>query len=281
MDPSYIIWNIDPVAFSIGPISPRWYGLLFALGFILSYQIMRRVFVREHRQLEKLDRLTMYMIVGTILGARLGHCLFYDPAFYLTHPLKILAFWEGGLASHGGAIGIFTALWLFAKRKNFSLIWLLDRIALVVPLAGACIRFGNLMNSEILGTPTTVPWAFIFARIDMQPRHPAQLYEAICYLLLFIVLYLLYNKSTIRQRAGALFGAAITGIFTFRFLIEFVKEHQAVFAENLPLSMGQLLSIPFIIIGIIFLVRGYNNPPKDDPPPEARHHGRKKRGKSH
>lgn len=196
------------------------------------------------------------MMVGTIAGARLGHCLFYDPAYYLTHPLKILMVWEGGLASHGGAIGILAALLLYSrKRPEQPYLWLLDRMVIAIALAGLFIRLGNFFNSEILGIPTDVPWAIIFDRIDSSPRHPAQLYEAVAYGSIFVGLYRLHHKLGAKTPTGLLFGLFLTSVFGFRFFIEFVKERQAAYGLDLPLSVGQLLSIPLFIAGIILLTR--------------------------
>ena len=251
-----IHWDVSPELLRLGPFALRWYGVCFALSFMLGYFIVRGIFRREHKPERDLDRLLFYMLAGTIVGARLGHCLFYEPAYYLSHPLEILMFWKGGLASHGGAIGIFTALFLYSRsRLEQPYLWLLDRIAVPTALGGCFIRLGNLFNSEILGTPTDVPWAFVFARIDDVPRHPAQLYESIAYLLIFIVLMVVYRKGGEKTPCGLLTGLFLALVFGARFLIEFVKVRQAAFGEALPLSMGQLLSIPVIVIGLILLWR--------------------------
>ena len=251
-----IVWNVDPDILSLGPITIRYYGILFALSFFFGYNLIRSFFRREGKPESDLETLLTYMMVGTIAGARLGHCLFYDPAYYLTNPLKILMVWEGGLASHGGAIGILTALFLYSrKRPDQPYLWLLDRMAIVIALAGLFIRVGNFFNSEILGIPAGVPWAIIFDRIDSLPRHPAQLYEAIAYGSIFVGLYRLYGKLSARTASGFLFGLFLTSVFGFRFFIEFVKERQAHYGLDLPLSIGQLLSIPLIIAGIVLLAR--------------------------
>ncbi len=255
-----IHWHIDPVAFHLGPVAVRWYGMLFAVAFLTSYAVMVGVFRKEHRSPEALEKLTIYIIVGTVVGARLGHCLFYDPGYYLTHPIEILQIWKGGLASHGGAIGIIVAAWLFARRTpGFTTLWVLDRIAIVVPLAGMFVRIGNFFNSEILGHPTDVPWAIVFDRVGPQPRHPAQLYEALSYLVIFALTYGLYRGSRGRIPQGRLLGVTLTAIFIARFLIEFVKVRQAAFAVPV-LSMGQWLSIPMIIIGVVLIVRSFSHP---------------------
>ena len=251
-----IYWNVSPDIFSIGPFTIRWYGLLFALSFIIGFQIMTVIFRKEGRPESDLNDLIWHMILGTVIGARLGHCLFYNPSFYLSHPLEILMVWKGGLASHGAAIGILIALYLFVrKRKNYSFLWLLDRIVITVALAGFFIRMGNLFNSEIIGKPTDLPWAFVFALVDDKPRHPAQLYEAIAYLIIFICLIVYYFKSKAKFKSGKIFGIFLVSVFTFRFFVEFVKEDQSYFERGMVLNMGQLLSIPFVIVGIYLLIR--------------------------
>ncbi len=251
-----IHWDVSPELLRLGPFALRWYGLCFVLGFLLGYFIVRWIFQREHKPERDLDRLLFYMLAGTIIGARLGHCLFYEPAFYLRHPLEILMIWKGGLASHGGAIGILISLYLYSRsRPEQPYLWLLDRIAIPTALGGCFIRLGNLFNSEILGTPTDVPWAFVFARIDDVPRHPAQLSESIVYLLIFAVLLAVYRKLGERTPRGLLTGLFLALVFGARFPIEFVKVRQAAFGEGLPLSMGQLLSIPMILAGLVLLWR--------------------------
>lgn len=254
-DTEYIYWDVSPIIFKIGPFAPRWYGLLFAVSFLLGYYIVRWMYRQEGKPQRDLDRLLLYMLAGTVIGARLGHILFYDPGYYFGHPLEILKVWQGGLASHGGALGILTALYLYARRHpKEPYLWLLDRIAVPVALAGFFIRFGNLFNSEIIGVPAQVPWAFIFAHVDLVPRHPAQLYEAIGYGLIFVMLFALYRKQGARLPRGLLLGLFLVSVFTFRFFVEFVKVRQAAFGEALLLSMGQLLSIPMILAGAALLL---------------------------
>ena len=249
-----IIWDVNPEIFSIGQFAVRWYGLLFASGFVFGYFIMGNIFKREKVPPKMLDTLTTYMVVGTVVGARLGHCFFYEPAYYLADPIKILKVWEGGLASHGAAIGILIALWLFARKAKRPYIWILDRIVIVVALAGFFIRMGNLMNSEIYGVQTSLPWGFIFVRWhETVPKHPTQIYEGLSYLAIFAVLYLLYRKKGTSLKPGLLFGFFLVVLFLMRFLIEFIKEPQVGFEESMALNMGQLLSIPFILAGIYFL----------------------------
>lgn len=252
----YINWNASPEIFRIGPIAIRWYGLLFALGFVLGYQIMSKFYLKEKRPLKDLESLTITMIVGTILGARLGHCLFYDPVYYLSDPVRILKIWEGGLASHGAAIGILLAIWYYIKKHpKYTMLWILDRVVIVVALAGALIRIGNFFNSEIIGTQASIPWAVIFVKHDLLPRHPAQLYESLSYLLIFFYLFRSYYKLDGKIPAGRFFGMFLILVFGARFFIEFFKEVQSPFEHNLPLDLGQLLSIPFVLAGIYFVIR--------------------------
>ncbi len=247
-------WSVSPILFEWGNITIRWYGLFFMGGFLTSYVVLGKVFERENVSRALLDRLLWYVLIGTVIGARLGHVLFYEPEKYFAHPLEIFAVWHGGLASHGGAIGVLLAIYFFSRKyRKISFLTLLDYVALVIPLAGAFIRFGNLMNSEIIGKPSQLPFAIVFDRVDMIPRHPAQVYEAIGYLAIF--LYFMSYQSQFKDRIGLLFGQALALIFSLRFLIEFVKENQVAFESKLPINMGQFLSIPFIAIGIFFIIR--------------------------
>lgn len=258
-----IEWNIDPVIFTLGPISPRYYGILFALAFVISYHFMKRMFADDKRGQKELDSLTITIIVGTIAGARLGHVLFYEPHVLIEDPFEVFAIWHGGLASHGGALGIIAGLWVFHKRfPKFSMIWLLDRLAVVAAVSGMCIRIGNFFNSEILGHPTDVPWAVWFAQVDLAPvaRHPAQLYEALLCALVFVFLWWRYKRGDAFNAPGRLIGYFLVMIFTGRFFIEFVKELQVAFEASLPLDMGQLLSIPFVIGGFYFLWKSSQSP---------------------
>lgn len=251
-----IWWTVSPEIVKLGPFSLRWYGLLFALAFVFGYIILSKVYKKEKKSLEDLEKLSIYVILGTVIGARLGHCLFYDPAYYLTNPIEILKVWQGGLASHGAAIGILTALYLFSKKKkDQNIIWILDRLVIVVALGGAFIRLGNLFNSEILGKATDLPWAFVFVRVDEIPRHPTQLYESLFYFLSFIILYFIYQKKSAALKPGFLFGLFLILIFGFRFFIEFLKENQSAFESALPINMGQILSIPFVLLGLYFIFR--------------------------
>ncbi len=349
---SYIIWNPDPSIFSVGSFDVRWYGLLFALGFIVSQQVMYYVFKADGRDEKEVDTLTLYLVIAVIVGARLGHVLFYNPEYYFSDPIKILYIREGGLASHGGAIGMFIALWLFARKmKGMSYYWILDRVAIVTALTGAFIRFGNFTNSEILGKPTESNFGVVFATpiasylehfivrseeidissttkitsdvpgrapidvlvkynevpVDEQEanryyqkdmpallgnnaylsgyvwhnpgdglkyelyrangstfaefytygvvRHPAQLYESIFCVFLTIFLYFLWKNKRAKMPEGLLFGIFLTLLFTSRFLMEFLKEWQEEFSNPLPINMGQILSIPMVLAGLVIIWR--------------------------
>ncbi|PKV66381.1 prolipoprotein diacylglyceryl transferase [Pontibacter ramchanderi] len=260
---NYITWDVSPSIFSIGAFEVRWYGLLFALAFVFGQRILTKIYVAEGRTEGDVDIITLYMIVGTVVGARLGHTLFYQPEYYLSNPIEILKIWEGGLASHGATIGILLALWLFSRNHNFDYMWVLDRIVIVVALGGALIRLGNLMNSEIFGRPTDLPWGFIFVRqseYSHVPRHPTQLYESFSVFVLFVLLYWLWKKYKEALPKGLLFGIFVTALFTFRFLVEFLKEVQVEKEATMALNIGQQLSIPLIIAGLIILFRVWQNP---------------------
>ena len=253
-----LVWNIDPDMLRFGPLRIRWYGLFFALAFLAGYGIMARIYRREGQSQENLSSLLMYLVVGTIVGARLGHVLFYQPDYYLSHPWEVLMIWEGGLASHGGFIGVMIAIYLYVKKyQEMSFLQLADRLAIPCLLGASLIRIGNFFNSEILGTPSNLPWAIVFARVDNIPRHPAMLYEAVAYFLAFCLLYAAYWKTNGIEFPGRILGATLVICFLARFMIEFVKENQVPFEENLILNMGQLLSIPFIAAGacLIYLSR--------------------------
>lgn len=268
-----VTWNVNPELVSIGPLTIRWYGLLFALGFILGYEIAKKMFQRDQIPLEWLDKAMMYVFFGTLLGARLGHVFFYDWPYYSQHLDEIIMIWKGGLASHGAAIGIIIALYIFSRRvSKKSVLWILDRTVVPVALAGAFIRTGNLMNSEIYGQPTTVPWAFDFVRIPEiagTPVHPTQIYEALAYLLVFAVLYRLYFKTNAGKKQGFLLGLFFILVFGFRFLVEFVKADQVAFEANIPLNMGQWLSIPLVAIGILLVWLANKKGPINEPMPKT------------
>jgi prolipoprotein diacylglyceryl transferase len=250
----HLVWNVAPEIFTFGPFQPRWYGLFFALGFVLGYQIMEQFYRREGRPVENLSSLLLYLVLGTIIGARLGHVLLYQPWDYLTHPWEILMVWHGGLASHGGFAGVLISIYLYLKKyRDMSFIELADRLAIPCLLAATLIRVGNFFNSEILGTPSNLRWAIVFARIDNIPRHPAMLYEAGAYLLIFCVLYIASLKTNVLQFPGRVLGITLSTCFLARFMIEFVKENQVPFENAMLLNMGQLLSIPFIVAGMYLI----------------------------
>ena len=230
-------------------------GLCFVAAFLVGYWIATWMYRREGKDIAELDTLLTYMLVGTIVGARLGHVLFYDPFYYFAHPIDILKVWEGGLASHGGAAGIFIALYLYTRAPGRPrYLWLLDHVAVPTALGGFFIRMGNFFNSEIVGTPTNGWWAVVFDRVDPIPRHPVQLYEALAYLVIFFVLLLTYVWKTDRAD-GFLLGLFLVLVFCARFLIEFAKTPQAEYEAGFPISVGQMLSIPFIIAGLILIAR--------------------------
>lgn len=251
-----IHWGVNPEILKVGPLAIRWYGLLFASAFFAGFRIMVWIYKREGLDPGEVDRLLIYVMIGTVVGARLGHCLFYEPGYYLRNPLEIIKVWQGGLASHGAAIGILTALYLYS-RSGFEQTyrWLLDRVVIVVALSGFFIRLGNLFNSEILGIQTSVPWAFVFDRIDLVPRHPTQLYESFTYLAVFWMLFILYKKSPLTHLQGFLSGLFLTSVFGFRFFVEFLKENQSAFEGDLFLNMGQMLSIPLCLIGLYMMMK--------------------------
>jgi prolipoprotein diacylglyceryl transferase len=256
---TYITSHLTPDIFSIGPITIRWYSLLFATTFVAGYIILQKFFKKEGKNVADIDILAVYVMIGTIIGARLGHCLFYSPEYYLSHPEEILMVWKGGLASHGGAIGILFSIFLFTKKKkNYTFLWVVDRVVVVVALGGLFIRTGNLFNSEIYGNQTNVPWAVIFPLRDALPRHPSQVYEALAYFVIFIILLLIYKKNDRTPKPGFLFGLFLVLVFSARFLLEFLKEIQSDFEATLPIDMGQILSIPFIALGIIMIIYSYN-----------------------
>lgn len=266
---SYILWNPDTMALSLGPLGIRWYSLCWLIGLVLAYLIVKWLF-RDHKIMDELfDPLFIYCFVGILAGARLGHCLFYQPDYFLSsgqHFLEMLLpihFTDGGmvftgyegLASHGGTLGLMFALWLYCRRTRLGLWLVLDFIAIATPVTACFIRLGNLMNSEIIGKVTDVPWAFIFERVDHMPRHPGQLYEALAYLIFFFVGLYFYRRHKAWTGTGFFFGLCLTLIFAFRFVIEYTKDIQVGFESGMPLNMGQLLSIPFILIGVVCMRR--------------------------
>ena len=257
-----IHWNIDPAIFHIGGFELRWYSILFVSGFIIGWFIFKKFFRREGVPEKLLDPLLYTLLIATIVGARLGHCLFYQPDYYLTSWkgfLEIFMPWKGGLASHGGAIALILAMWWYAahygKKYGFDFLWIMDRLVITVCFAGALIRLGNLFNSEIYGDVTALPWGIVFERNgETLPKHPTQLYEAISYTILGFGLLTAYNKKLEKLKRGEIFGIFLICLFGVRFLIEFIKEPQVEFETSMALNMGQLLSIPFVLAGAALLV---------------------------
>ena len=278
-----ITWDVDPVIFEIFGRGIRWYGLFFALGLlILGPMIEGRIWKREKLNPEWMNSLFVYVVLGTILGARLGHVLFYDPSYYLANPSKIFAVWEGGLASHGGTIGIILAVWIYSRRvTKRSMLWTLDRLAVPTGLAAALIRLGNLMNSEIFGRPTDLPWGFVFPRasefagyaekgLTIPACHPTQIYEAVAYLLVFaLCMYLYWGRDAARHYPGLILGYFLLGVFGFRLFVESIKNVQESWeiglVQHYGLNMGQLLSIPFILAGLGLIIYAYRHPVDPSP----------------
>lgn len=266
----YILWNPDLVMFRLGPITLRWYSMCWLVGLLLAYLIVKRLYKEQKIKAELFEPLFLYCFVGILAGSRLGHCLFYEPGYFLSSgkhivemflPIRFLAdgSWRftgyEGLASHGGTLGLMIALWVYVRWSKLSIWTVLDDIAIATPVTAFFIRMGNLMNSEIIGKATDVPWAFVFERVDMLPRHPGQLYEALAYALLLFIGWHLYRKHPERVGTGYFFGLCLTYIFTARFFIEFTKEVQVAFENTLPLDLGQLLSIPFVALGVWCMFR--------------------------
>ena len=284
--PGYILWNPDVVAFSLGPVEVRWYSLLWCIGLFAVYQLMHYLFKEQKLGEDKFEPMFLYCFLGILLGARLGHCLFYEPAYFLSHPVEMILpmrqFPDGewhftgyeGLASHGGTLGLMIAIILYSRKVKLNLMHILDNVAIVTPVCACAIRLGNLMNSEIIGCPTDMPWAFIFERVDMQPRHPGQLYEAICYAMFFVIGWVIYRRSLkedvvksysnkgdkklfdIRVGSGFYFGLCLFLIFLSRIFIELTKENQVDFESGMMFNMGQLLSIPFVLLGLYCMLGG-------------------------
>jgi prolipoprotein diacylglyceryl transferase len=266
MKDKIIEWNVEPVIFWITDTFPlKYYGLFFMTGLLLAHYIIKRIYIKENIPIANLEKLFIYIVVGTLLGARLGHCLFYDPSYYFQNPVEILLpikkigdsyqfIGFQGLASHGGAMGVLIAIALYCKKYKTNFLWVLDRVTIVAPIAAAFIRFGNFMNSEIYGKPTDGSWGVVFQRDDLIPRHPSQLYEAFSYLLIFGILFLTYKNRAKEKANGLIFGVFLVLLFLTRFLIEFFKENQVGFESEMFINMGQVLSIPFIIIGLILII---------------------------
>ncbi|MCE5179288.1 MAG: prolipoprotein diacylglyceryl transferase [Porphyromonadaceae bacterium] len=273
-----VTWNVDPTLFSIFGREIRWYGLLWVIGLIVAVYIVQKIFKHEDLPEKWFDSLFVYMIVGIIVGARLGHCLFYEPAYYLANPIEMIKVWEGGLASHGGVIGIIIAVWLYSRKvTRLNMLWTFDRVMVPTGFTAAMIRFGNLMNHEIYGGPTDSPWGFRFvdnlhqwmqgaAPIYTEPSHPTQIYEALAYLVVFAITMHLYWRTDAKNRQGFITGVGIFIIFLFRFFVEYLKNVQVdseiAMRENTGLILGQWLSIPFILWGIWMIWNALRKPAK-------------------
>ena len=284
--PGYILWNPDVVAFSFGPVEVRWYSLLWCIGLFAVYQLMHYLYKEQKLGEDKFEPMFLYCFLGILIGARLGHCLFYEPEYYLSRPMEMILpmrkFADGewhftgyeGLASHGGTLGLMIAIILYSRNVKLNLMHVLDNVAIVTPVCACAIRLGNLMNSEIIGHPTDVPWAFVFERVDMLPRHPGQLYEAICYAIFFFIGWFIYRLSLkketmeryksndkkpfvdIRVGSGFYFGLCLFLIFLSRIFIELTKENQVDFESGMMFNMGQLLSVPFVLLGLYCMLGG-------------------------
>ena len=282
----YILWNPDVVAFSLGPVEVRWYSLLWCIGLFAVYHLMHYLFKEQKLGEDKFEPMFFYCFLGILIGSRLGHCLFYEPEYYLSHPMEMILpmrkFADGewhftgyeGLASHGGTLGLMIAIILYSRSVKLNLMHVLDNVAIVTPICACAIRLGNLMNSEIIGSPTDMPWAFVFERVDMLPRHPGQLYEALCYAMFFFIGWFIYrlslkqevrqsienNKSKllfdIRVGSGFYFGLCLFMIFLSRIFIELTKENQVDFEAGMMFNMGQLLSVPFVLLGLYCMLGG-------------------------
>jgi prolipoprotein diacylglyceryl transferase len=255
-------WKFDPILFSLGPLSIRWYGLLFVGAFITGQAVLARIFRNEGVPPEHAQRLLMYALLGTIIGARLAHCLFYDPQYYFANPLAILRIWEGGLASHGGVVGMLVGLWLGSRvlQPRLPFLWLVDRIAIPAALGAVFVRVANFLNSEIVGVPTSGGWGVVFESVDVLPRHPVQLYEAVGYLVIAAVLLVGYRRLERRTPHGLLFGWFMVLVFAVRVAAEFFKLPQAAYEAGQLFSVGQWLSLPFVVFGLAMVFWSKTHP---------------------
>jgi prolipoprotein diacylglyceryl transferase len=267
----FITWNPDVVALDLGFFAIRWYSLFWAIGLVSVYLLMHRLYKQQKISEEQFEPMFMYCFLGILIGARLGHCLFYEPGYYLSHPVEMLLPFRNvpgkgwtftgyeGLASHGGTLGLMIALWLYAKHVGLKFLHVLDNVAIVTPICACAIRLGNLMNSEIIGRPTDLPWAFIFEKVDMLPRHPGQLYEAICYAIFFGIHWFFYRRYPQKVGSGFFFGLCLFLIFTSRIFIEYTKENQEAFEDGMLFNMGQLLSVPFVLLGLYCMIKALSS----------------------
>ncbi len=274
MDLFTVVWDFDPTLVSIGSFEIRYYGVLWAVALLFGAWLFAWFCRKEGKPQELADSAFLYIALGTIIGARVGHCLFYEPEYYLLKPWAIVTeIRDGGMASHGATIGILLGIWLCSRKNRVSPLWMTDRLVIIAAICGSFIRVGNLLNSEIVGSVTDVPWGFKFMRlyphlpVDMVPvQHPTQIYEAICYVLTFVLLMCLYKYTQAPKRRGLLFGVGLLGIFLTRFIIEFVKVEQVDFEKGMLLDMGQLLSIPFVLWGFGMIYYAMKRPPVEDEP---------------
>ena len=255
---------MEPELVHLGPLSVRYYGLCWAVGILLGYWLLNVFAKREGIPTRVVDKMALYSVLGVIIGARLGHCYFYEPAYFLAHPLEVLKIWDGGLSSHGGIIGVLIGMWVLCHQEKVSMLWVMDHVAIPVALIATFIRLGNLFNSEIYGHATALPWGFIFVRNgETLPKHPTQIYEALSYFLGFAVMLLVYFRIPgVRQKRGLIFSALMVYMFAMRFLIEFIKEDQEAFESGMVLNMGQWLSVPFFLVGVWLLARAIRRPPE-------------------
>lgn len=269
----FIHWNVDPIIFHIGSFGVRWYSLGFLCAFLFGYLILNKMFKHEKVDTKHLDTLLVYIFFAVLIGARLGHCLFYEPSYYLSgnHWIEMIFPFghdaEGwhftgyeGLASHGAAIAILFTLWLYRRNTNVNPMWVVDRMVIIIALGGSFIRLGNLFNSEIYGVETSLPWGFVFElNGETAPKHPTQIYESLSYFIIFLVCIIVYWHKDGKLRTGAMFGWWLIALFSARFFIEFVKEEQVDFEKGMTLDMGQWLSIPFVILGVVICIMAYRN----------------------
>lgn len=269
MTPLSIVWDPNPIAFSIGSLEVAWYGISWAAALLIALWIYTRMVKREGLDPRIIDSGFLYGVLATVIGSRLGHCLFYEPQEYLLDPfmsdfpwIKLLDIRGGGMASHGAAVGLLIGLWLFVRKWKLPYIWVLDRVAVMVPIGGALVRLGNLMNSEIYGDPTSLPWGFIFVQNgETVPMHPTQIYEAVAYLVIFLLLAHLYWRTQLaQQKRGVIFGLFLILLFAVRFVIESIKLPQEAWEQNMALNMGQILSLPFIVAGVAILWWAWRRP---------------------
>ncbi|MCH5306401.1 MAG: prolipoprotein diacylglyceryl transferase [Rikenella sp.] len=269
MTPLFIVWDVESVAFSLGSLEIAWYGVLWAAALLVALWIFSRMVKRERLDPRLIDSGFLYGVLATVIGARIGHCLFYEPGDYFLQPfmpefpwVKLLNIRGGGLASHGAALGLLVGLWLFARRWKLPYVWILDRVAVMVPLSGALVRIGNLMNSEIYGKATSLPWGFVFVRNgETLPMHPTQIYEALAYLAIFFLLAHLYWRTKLAgERRGVIFGLFLVLLFSVRFAVESIKLPQESWEQGMVLNMGQILSLPFIVAGGVILWHAFRQP---------------------